>query len=44
MAQKKTLMGKKPIFYKLDEIEGHDINTNFEFNYAEYLYKKYFKL
>ena len=44
MQKRKTVIGKKPLFYKLDEIEGYDINTNFEFNYAEHLYEKYSKL
>ena len=39
---RKTLVGKKPFFYKLDHIEGYDINTNIEFEFAEYLFKKYF--
>ena len=42
MAKKKSLVGDKPHFYKLDSIEGYDINTEFEFEYAEYLFKKFF--
>ena len=42
MAKKKSLVGDKPYFYKLDSIEGYDINTEFEFEYAEYLFKKFF--
>jgi N-acylneuraminate cytidylyltransferase len=41
MFKRKTLVGRKPIFYKLDDIEGYDINTNFEFDFAEYLFKKH---
>ena len=41
MFKKKSLIGNKPFFYKLDDIEGFDINTNYEFEFAEYLFKKY---
>jgi len=44
MFKKKSLVGDNAYFYKLDSIEGYDINTEFEFEYAEYLFKKYFKL
>ena len=40
MYEKKTLIGKKPTLFNLDEIEGFDINTPFEFNFAEFLFKK----
>ncbi len=40
MYNNKSLIGKKPYLYNLDEIEGLDINTEFEFSYAEYLFKK----
>ena len=30
----------KPFFYKLNQIEGHDINTEYEFEFAKYLFKK----
>lgn len=39
MRRKKTLIGSKPFFYKLDQIEGHDINTKYEFEFAKYLFK-----
>jgi CMP-N,N'-diacetyllegionaminic acid synthase len=39
MFKTKTLVGKKPYFYKLDEVEGYDINTPLEFQFAEYLFK-----
>jgi len=42
MVKKKSLVGDNPHFYKLNSIEGYDINTEFEFEYAEYLFKKYF--
>ena len=41
MFEKKSLIGNEPLFYKLDDIEGFDINTNYEFEFAEYLFKKY---
>ena len=41
MFSKKSLIGNNPLFYKLDDIEGFDINTNYEFEFAEYLFNKY---
>lgn len=41
MEKKKTLIGNKPLFYKLDQIEGHDINTAYEFEFAKYLFKSF---
>ena len=43
MFKRKSLIGNKPLFYKLDDIEGFDINSNYEFEFAEYLFKKYSK-
>lgn len=42
MFKKKSLIGNKPLFYKLDEIEGLDIDTIMDFEFAEYLHKKLF--
>ncbi len=39
MYKTKTLVGKKPYFFKLDQIEGYDINTPLEFSFAEHLFK-----
>ena len=44
MSQNRSLIGDKPYLYKLDEIEGLDINSKFEFSYANYLHKLKFKL
>ena len=41
MHERKSLVGDKPFFYKLDPLEGYDINTNFDFEFAEFLFKKY---
>lgn len=38
MFKTKTLIGKKPYFYKLNQVEGYDINTPLEFSFAEYLF------
>ena len=43
MFKRKSLIGNKPLFYKLDDIEGFDVNSNYEFEFAEYLFKKYNK-
>jgi len=40
MCKKKSLVGFKPLFYKISEIEGYDINTELEFKFAEFLFNK----
>ena len=40
MSTRKSLIGKKPYLYKLNEIESLDINSEFEFSFAEFLFKK----
>lgn len=42
MSKKKSVIGDSPFFYKLNEIEGFDIDTNFDFEFAEFLHKKFF--
>lgn len=41
MSSGKSLIGNKPFLYKLGEIEGLDINSEYEFTFAEYLFKKF---
>ena len=38
MYKTKTLIGNKPFFFKLNQIEGYDINTPLEFSFAEHLF------
>ena len=40
MIKQRNVVGKKPFFYKLNEIESVDIDTELEFEFAEFLYKK----
>ncbi len=40
MLKKKSLIGDRPYFYKLKDQEGFDINTNHDFDYAEFLFRK----
>ena len=40
MSKKESLIGYKPYFYKLKEEEGLDINTNNDFEFAEFLFSK----
>lgn len=40
MANKKSLIGNNPFFYKISAEEGYDINTTLDFEFAEYLFKK----
>lgn len=42
MLKNKSIISKKPYLYKINEIEGIDIDTMFDFNYAEFLHKKLF--
>ena len=42
MKFRKSLLGKKPLFYLLDEVEGFDIDTNYQFEYAQFLHKRFF--
>ncbi len=42
MLKKKSVVGSKPKFFKLDEIEGFDIDTQHDFEFAEHLHKKLF--
>jgi N-acylneuraminate cytidylyltransferase len=42
MSSRKSLIGKKPYLFKLDEIEGLDINSEYEFSFAEFLFKSKF--
>ena len=39
MYKTKTLIGRKPYFFKLTQVEGFDINTPLEFSFAEHLFK-----
>lgn len=39
METKKTLIGKKPYFHLLNEVEGFDIDTPLDFRIAEFLFK-----
>ncbi|MBS5861465.1 acylneuraminate cytidylyltransferase family protein [bacterium] len=40
MYERKDLMGYKPYFYILDDIEAIDIDNELDFEFAEFLYKK----
>lgn len=42
MFKKKSVIGNKPKFFKLDEIEGFDIDTQHDFEFAEHLHKRLF--
>ena len=42
MIKKKSVIGNKPKFFKLNEIEGFDIDTELDFEFADYLHKKHF--
>ena len=42
MLKNKSIISDKPYLYKIDAIEGLDIDTLFDFNYAKLLHKKLF--
>jgi CMP-N-acetylneuraminic acid synthetase len=42
MLTKKSIIGDNPYFFKLDQTEGFDIDTFYDFEFAEYLHKKLF--
>lgn len=41
MLESKNFICSKPHFYKLDDLEAVDIDTELDFEFAEYLFKKY---
>tara|TARA_R100001509_G_scaffold147631_1_gene105050 strand:+ start:501 stop:1166 length:666 start_codon:yes stop_codon:yes gene_type:complete len=41
MIKYRNVVGKKPLFYKLDDFEAVDIDNPIDFEFAEFLYKKY---
>ncbi len=43
MYKRKDLMGYKPFFYLLDDYEAWDIDTELDFEFAEYAYNKFMK-
>ena len=43
MIKRMSVIGKKPYLFQLDEIEGFDIDTKFQFDYANFLHKRLFK-
>ena len=40
MKEKQSLIGNNPYFYKIDQTESFDVNTNHDFEVAELLFKK----
>lgn len=40
MINRRNIMGEKPFFYELNELEAVDIDTDLDFEFAEFLYKK----
>ena len=41
LIEKKNIIGNRPMFYSIDPHEGIDIDEQYEFDFAEFLYKKY---
>lgn len=42
MSSRKNVVGLKPYFFELDQIESVDIDNYIDFEFAEFLYKKFF--
>ena len=41
MIKRRAFVGYKPYLLPVDDIEGIDIDTELDFEFAEFLYKKY---
>lgn len=41
MIEKMDIIGERPLLYKIDSLEAMDIDTELDFEFAEYMYKKY---
>ena len=41
MIKYRNVVGKKPLFYKVDDFEAVDVDNPIDFEFAEFLYKKY---
>ena len=41
MIKYRNIVGKKPLFYKLDDFEAVDVDNPIDFEFAEFLYRKY---
>lgn len=41
MIKHRNIVGDKPLFYKLDDFESVDVDNPIDFEFAEFLYKKY---
>ena len=41
MISKRDIVGYKPNLYKIDTVEATDIDNNIDFEFAEFIYKKY---
>ena len=39
MKERESLVGHNPFYYKIDQTESFDINTNHDFEVAEILFK-----
>ena len=41
MIKYRNIVGEKPLFYKVDDFEAVDVDNPIDFEFAEFLYKKY---
>ncbi len=41
MIKYRNIVGKKPLFYKVDDFEAVDVDNPIDFEFAEFLYNKY---
>ena len=42
MIKNKNVLGRKPFFYNISEVEGIDVDNPLDFDVAEYLFKKFY--
>jgi N-acylneuraminate cytidylyltransferase len=41
MIQLKNIIGIHPYFFNIDEMESIDVDTEIDFDFAEFMYKKF---
>ena len=43
MIKYRNVVGKKPLFYKVDDLEAVDVDNPIDFEFAEFIYNKYYR-
>ena len=40
MLECRNVVGKKPMFYRIDDLEGIDVDNQIDFDFAEFIYNR----